>query len=299
MCIRDRSYIDPNTAIQRGKIAGAQYVVQVTMQKPDVVNVRTGIPLASIMGAFQAGFGKNLGAQYMSNVEVATLTASVSITARVVDLQTGEVLFMSSGTGKAKGKSQLSMEYGALGGAQLNGGADGFKQTVTGQAIQKAFIGIGRNLNQYFNGDAKSRVMGSASGFGNYGDEMKARGFSLYMGTEKISKDDARMLFADHSNLYFRYKSAKSMSNWGWGLIVLGAIGAGSGIFDEYGEFFYIVSPIGGGIMLIGAGLEIASAISIKKIARDYNTMSKQSDYACRLSLVAPATGGLGVRLTF
>ena len=84
---------------------------------------------------------------------------------------------MSSGTGKAKGKSQLSMEYGALGGAQLNGGADGFKQTVTGQAIQKAFIGIGRNLNQYFNGDAKSRVMGSASGFGNYGDEMKARGF--------------------------------------------------------------------------------------------------------------------------
>lgn len=89
------------------------------------------------------------------------------------------------------------------------------------------------------------------------------------------------------------------MSNWGWGLIVLGAIGAGSEIFDEYGEFFYIVSPIGGGIMLIGAGLEIASAISIKKIARDYNTMSKQSDYACRLSLVAPATGGLGVRLTF
>lgn len=52
------SYIDPNTAIQRGKIAGAQYVIQVTMQKPDVANVRTGIPLASIMGAFQAGFGK-------------------------------------------------------------------------------------------------------------------------------------------------------------------------------------------------------------------------------------------------
>lgn len=89
------------------------------MQKPDVVNVRTGIPLASIMGAFQAGFGKNLGAQYMSNVEVATLTASVSITARLSILQTGEVLFMSSGTGKAKGKSQLSMEYGALGGAAV------------------------------------------------------------------------------------------------------------------------------------------------------------------------------------
>ena len=177
--------------------------------------------------------------------------------------------------------------------------ADGYRQ-----AIQKAFIGIGRNLNQYFNGDAKSRVMGSASGFGNYGDEMKARGFSLYMGTEKISKDDARMLFADRSNLYFRYKSAKSKSNWGWGLMALGPIIVVGGFFIDiayggYGEVTPYTIAAGSALLLAGAGLEIASAVSIKKIARDYNTMSKQSDYACRLSLVAPATGGLGVRLTF
>ena len=48
------AYIDPETAIQRGKIIGARYIIQVTMQRPDVVNVRTGVPLASIMGAAQS-----------------------------------------------------------------------------------------------------------------------------------------------------------------------------------------------------------------------------------------------------
>lgn len=136
------SHIDPATAIERGKIAGARYAVQVTMQKPDVANVRTGIPLASIMGALQGGLNRNIGAQYMSNMEVARLKAAVSLSVRVIDLQTGEVMFMTSGSGKAEGDVQIGMEYGALGGARLNDGADGFKQTVTGKAIQKAFITV-------------------------------------------------------------------------------------------------------------------------------------------------------------
>lgn len=138
-------YINPATAIQKGKIIGAQYVIQVTMQKPDVVNIRTGIPLASIMGAVQGIAGKNIGAQYASNAQIGTLKASVNITTRVVDLQTSEVVFMCSGTGRTQGKSQLSLEYGALGGAELNGGTEGFKQTITGKAIQKAFVTIGHS----------------------------------------------------------------------------------------------------------------------------------------------------------
>ena len=144
-------YVDASAAIQKGKMLGAERIIQVTMQKPDVVNIRTGIPLASIMGAVQGIANTNIGAQYMSNMQIATLKASVNISVRVIDIETGEVLFMCSSTGKAQGKSQLSMEYGALGGAELNGGAEGFKQTVTGKAIQHAFTRIGRNLNDYFN----------------------------------------------------------------------------------------------------------------------------------------------------
>ena len=73
------SVIDPQTAIERGKVAGARYIIQVTMQKPDVVNIRTGIPLASVMGAIGAATNKNIGAQYASNMQVGTLKASVTI----------------------------------------------------------------------------------------------------------------------------------------------------------------------------------------------------------------------------
>lgn len=299
-------YIDPSTAIERGKIVGAKYVIQVTMQKPDVVNVSTGIPLASIMGALQSGFNKNLGAQYMSNVEVATLQASVSITARVVDIQTGEILFMASGKGQSKGKSQLSMEYGALGGAKLNGGADGFKQTVTGQAIQKAFISIGRSLNKYFSGKTTSKVMGTVSGYGNYTDKLKARGMSLYMGTDKLDDDAVKNLFYDNSEMYFRYKSAKKRRTLGTVLTATGIVSLVVGILllEDYRQGTLRSEPfaygcLSGGAILTTIGIFTNKSASsrIGDIANEYN---RKNSYAeCRLDLVAPSTGGIGLRLTF
>ena len=68
------------------------------------MNIRTGIPLASVMGAIGMATGKNVGAQYASNMQMGNLKAAVNISTRVVDLQTGEVLFMTSGTGKAQVK---------------------------------------------------------------------------------------------------------------------------------------------------------------------------------------------------
>ena len=180
--------LDPATTIQRGKGIGARYILQTTMQKPDVANVRTGIPLASVMGAVQGLTGVNIGAAYGSNMNFATLKASVNLSVRVVDLQTGEIVFMCSGSGKAQGKSQLSMEYGALGGGELNGGAEDFKQTVTGKAIQQAFMRIGRNLKDFFNGKVDRKVVGSVSGGISYGDRMYAKGYKLYLGTEKLDK---------------------------------------------------------------------------------------------------------------
>lgn len=295
--------IDPATAIQRGKIVGARYIIQVTMQKPDVVNVRTGIPLASIMGAVGTAAGVNIGAQYASNAQVGTLKAAVNISTRVVDLQTGEVLFMTSGTGKAQGKSQLALEYGALGGAQINGGADGFKQTVTGKAIQKAFMVIGRNLNQFFDGTDK-KVIGSAGGFGNYGQNLAARGSKLYLGSERLDKDGIQMIFADRQDLFFKYKSAKKTKAWGFGILAGGfvvgtGIGAGVGIGagDEMGP---VTIGACAGFVLGAAGLTlciISSNNALKDIARDYNNSQRRTaDWHLDLTT---SGNNLGVTLTF
>lgn len=304
--------IDPSTAIERGKIAGARYAVQVTMQKPDVANVRTGIPLASIMGALQGGLNKNIGAQYMSNMEVARLKAAVSLTARVIDLQTGEVMFMTSGNGKAEGDSQIGMEYGALGGAKLNDGADGFKQTVTGKAIQKAFMSVGRNLDAYFSGKTTQKVMGSASGFGRFDEKLDRRGMSLYSGINKLSNDDLSSILYDRKDLWFKYKSAKKQLRWSNVLDVVGVAATGGGIFliatyasDEYATtekyLGYGCTAVGIVSLISGIRMNISAHHKVESIKNAYNSGIGHRNYGYNdysLDLVT-VPGGIGLRLTY
>lgn len=295
--------IDPTTAIQRGKIIGARYIIQVTMQKPDVVNVRTGIPLASVMGAVGMVAGVNIGAQYASNIQMGTLKAAVNISTRVIDLQTGEVLFMTSGTGKAQGKTQLALEYGALGGAEINGGANGFKQTMTGKAIQKAFMVIGSNLNQFFDGRTDKKVIGRAGGFGNYGQNLASRGSKLYLGSEVLDQDGIQTLFADRQDLFFKYKSAKRTKAFGLGILTVGIAGAAvagvtAALTDTEGG---IIGGTIGGCLFVGiAGVTIcciSSNRSIKNIVKDYNnSQGKTADWHLDLTT---SGNGLGVRLIF
>ena len=271
--------IDPSTAIERGKVAGAKYIIQCTMQKPDVVNIRTGIPLASIMGAIGVATGTNIGAQYASNMQVGTLKASVNISARIIDLQTGEVMFMTSASGNSKGKSQLAMEYGALGGAELNGGADGFKQTVTGKAIKKSFFKIGRNINDFFNGKAKSKVIGSASGF-NDGMSMLAKGTRLYLGTEKLNKEGVAMAFENHPELYFNYKKNRALGGWqAWGTMLAGlGFGTFIGVAGE-GELDHIALPLMGAGIGAGIYMKILANKRTKKLADQYNMLQSNQAF--------------------
>jgi hypothetical protein len=177
-------YVDANTAIQRGKIIGARYIVKVTMQKPDVVNVSNNIPVGEMRRIVRTttntqnsnwGNNQNNGTQWqrqqstLENVQTTNVKVSVNIKTTVVDLQTGEVLFMSSATGTASGTPQLAFEtsntnnstqdyYDPQSGTvrtELNQGAE-FSQTVTGKAIEDAFKKkIGRELINYFDKQLK------------------------------------------------------------------------------------------------------------------------------------------------
>lgn len=295
--------LDPTTTIQSGKGIGARYILQTTMQKPDVVNIRTGIPLAGIMGAVQGLTGTNIGADYASNAKIATLNANVSISVRVVDLQTGEIVFMCSGSGQAKGKSQLSLEYGALGGGELNGGAEGFKQTVTGKAIQQAFMKIGRNLKEFFNGRTDRKVMGSVSGGASYGEKMYAKGYKLYMGTERLDRNGVSTVFSDKPELFFRYQKAKRKKGIGWTMIAVGVIaGVGAGAFADAEDALIVSGPISAPFIIGGFIFNMSGRRKLKKIASSYNASNSQYSYnyskpsssQCSLSLTTN-----GLRFTF
>jgi TonB family protein len=146
--------IDFNTALQYGKIMGGRYIIKLTMQKPDVVNITNSVPLKGLVGMIG---GRNIpnnseiNKYVPRNVQTTAVKVSVGITARVVDLQTGAVQFMCNHTGEAKGKPSHALEFDEIGSTILNSG-DELKQTVTGAAIENAFMQIGPKLNGFFNG---------------------------------------------------------------------------------------------------------------------------------------------------
>ena len=146
------SAIDPNTAIEFGKISGVRYLVKITLQKPDVVNISDDIPVAGLVNAFTNGRNTNITQHLPTNVHTAHVKVSVRIVTHVVDLQTGKVLFMSAGEGSAKGSPQIGIESPELGGngLKLNNKEVDFTQTVIGKAIDHAFKKIGKELNEYF-----------------------------------------------------------------------------------------------------------------------------------------------------
>jgi curli biogenesis system outer membrane secretion channel CsgG len=149
--------IDYNTALQSGKITGAHYLVKITMLKPDVEDVGTGIPVSALVGVADiltegkfTKIGKVVGVS--TDVKITNVKVSINIITRVVDLQTGEILFSSRGTGEAKGKPQIGIDLSDFSKAGFNSGG-AFKQTVAGIAIDNAFKQIGPKINRFFDAE--------------------------------------------------------------------------------------------------------------------------------------------------
>ena len=148
--------IDPNTALEYGKISGARYLVKITLLQPDVVNVGSNIPVKGIAITLDNSISRivrqpvnNYDATQglPNNVKINNVKVSVRIVVRVVDLQTGNILFTSNGEGVASGQPKLSWEYDF---GTLENTGEQFTQTVTGKAVDKAFRKIGKELNEYF-----------------------------------------------------------------------------------------------------------------------------------------------------
>jgi len=286
--LQNSGYIKKDNSIVKGQIAGVQYLIQVTMQKPDVTNVSTGIPFKSMIYAAGAiaglagapsglSSGLNTSGSLTSNMKTAKLKSAVSITARVVDVQTGEILFMCSGTGNAQGESQVELEGGALGGLQLNGGVEGFKQTVTGKAVALAYRKIGNNLKSFFGGTLTEKVVDES---GLHSEIMYRKG-SIYQGVNKLSKSDIKEVYSENPELYFSYKKGKSQKNLGNVIMGIGigggclsALLVGSSILYSYNESLSAYTSMLLTSALIGTGgylLHKSGVLKMKKGINDFN----------------------------
>lgn len=131
---------------------GVDYLIMGSAYPPDVVEKSTGIPLKGLAGAAGGGLAGVAGKGVIPDLKLKELEAVVKFTMKVIDVRTGEVLFICSEMAKAEGKTQVSLESSVLGGAVLNGGAADFRNTLTGQASQLALLGSAKYIADFFEG---------------------------------------------------------------------------------------------------------------------------------------------------
>jgi curli biogenesis system outer membrane secretion channel CsgG len=131
---------------------GVDYLIMGSAYPPDVVEKATGIPLKGLATLAGGGIAGAAAKGIVPDLKIKELEAVVKFTLKVIDVRTGEVLFICSEMAKAEGKTQVSLESSVLGGAVLNGGATDFRNTLTGQASQEALLGSAKYIADFFEG---------------------------------------------------------------------------------------------------------------------------------------------------
>ena len=133
---------DSATAAKIGHILGVDAVItgDITQFGRDDQNKNIG----GMLGKWGSGYG-------LGGVGTSKSKAEVAITARLIDVNTGEILASASGKGEST-RSGAMLSGGGAGTGGYGGGAAGmgssnFAQTIIGEATTKAVTDLATNLN--------------------------------------------------------------------------------------------------------------------------------------------------------
>lgn len=153
--------------LKYGAFNNADYYITGTMYEPDVVELSSQIPIKSLVQVVgytaEALTGKDLGIDIINEFvptqsEVKNLKAIVNITLKVVDVRTGEIIFLCNEMQQEVGKSEINLEGGLLGGLKVKGGISSFRNTITGKATQKALKNLSGYISKYFKGEITTKT---------------------------------------------------------------------------------------------------------------------------------------------
>ncbi|WP_083985289.1 CsgG/HfaB family protein, partial [Geofilum rubicundum] len=192
IAISQQGIIDEKEALRIGRTRGVDYFITGTVYEPDVVEISTGVPIKGILGTAEALSGINMGSEYVSDVRTSQLRAIVNISLRVVNVETGEILFIASEMQQSFGRSQINLEQGALGGLQLKGGATSFLNTVTGQATKAALTNLAGYIDDYFEGKIDVRHF---------------RGNTINISGKSATKEEPKVINASITQIDYVYEN--------------------------------------------------------------------------------------------
>src|SRR5437773_2000638 len=135
---------DPATAAKIGRVLGVDAIVVGSITqfgRDDKSNTIGGGALGGLSGRFGVG-----------GIQRRNAKAVVGLSARIVDVNTGEVLAVADGKGESKRSGASLVGAGGGGGSAAGGGYDmtssNFSQTVLGEAVHDAVNSVAAELNQ-------------------------------------------------------------------------------------------------------------------------------------------------------
>lgn len=132
---------DPNSAAKIGKLLGVDAIVTGTITEFGNETKKTNL----------GGGGGNWGGFGLGGLGHSNSKANVAITARIINIDTGEIMAVADGTGQSH-RSSTSMLGGGgnwhgFGGGNADFGSSDFQQTIIGEATKMATDQLAANLD--------------------------------------------------------------------------------------------------------------------------------------------------------
>jgi curli biogenesis system outer membrane secretion channel CsgG len=132
---------DPNSAAKIGKLLGVDAIVVGTITEFGNETKKTGL----------GGGGGNWGGFGVGGFGHSNSKANVSITARIINIDTGEIMAVADGTGQSHRSSTSLLGGGGnwhgFGGGNADFGSSDFQNTIIGEATKAAVDQLATNLD--------------------------------------------------------------------------------------------------------------------------------------------------------
>ena len=132
---------DPTSAAKIGKLLGVDAIVVGSITEFGNESKKTNL---GGMGGNWHGFG-------LGNLGHSNSKANVAVTARLINVDTGEILAVAEGTGQSKRSSTSMLGGGSnwhgFGGGNADFGSSDFQETIIGEATKSAVDQLASNLD--------------------------------------------------------------------------------------------------------------------------------------------------------
>jgi curli biogenesis system outer membrane secretion channel CsgG len=131
---------DPSTAAKLGKLAGVDYIIIGAITQFGNETKKEGV---GGQGGNWHGFG-------VGGIGHSNSKAEVGISARIVNVNTGEIVAVADGSGESSRSSTSLLggggNWGGFGGGNVDFGSSNFQQTIIGEATKTAVDQLSTNL---------------------------------------------------------------------------------------------------------------------------------------------------------